>query len=195
MYPLITIVHCTVLIGINKNNYVILLHAGYKHDFIEGTAHVFQHMLYTSRPNNLFAKYVKKNSGKTDSQTYHEFTTYYFDIKATVFRQALYHFAELFKKLPDFSADELKKLITDTICEESERLRQTTKYKLSSLFKWNINPEHDMTKNRCGFMHKAYTRSPEMRPEDVKEVLESLFPIEYGAQVMSLCIVGKGTMV
>ncbi|XP_012220810.1 insulin-degrading enzyme-like isoform X2 [Linepithema humile] len=164
---------------------------GYKQNHVEGFAHLYQHVLYASRPNNEFAKYVMKNSGIIDSQTLDETTTYYFDIKAEMFKQALEQFAGLFKALPKEVTDEyLEELLLGRMYDEDKETQQIVNYRLSKLFKWNIDSTHDMTKNKFGTIYTAYEK-PILC---VKDYLQLFFPVEYGADIMSLCVVGKESL-
>jgi len=142
--------------------------------------------------NKEFSEYVKRNSGNIDSETSDEVTTYYFDVKATAFEEALRQFVELFKEI-NVTEEDLEEIITDKIYAEAKRIRQTANYRLSQLFKWSICSSHIMTKDKYGSLHTLY-EGPKARRYPVLEYFKRLFPAEYGSTIMSLCITGKGTM-
>lgn len=151
----------------------------------DGFAHLYQHVLYITRPNNEFSKYVKDNSGIIDSQTLAHTTMYYFDIKATALKRALKQFAKLFEELPEELTEKYLEELTEKIRTESEEAQQNVNYRLSRLFKYNLNAT-EATKSKYSIKYFKY--------ENMMKYVTVLFPMEYGADIMSLCIIGKGMM-
>lgn len=170
---------------------------------LQGLAHMIQHLLY-SRSNDRSASYrffteVECHDGQIDARTTENNTTYYFAVNSDAFVKALGNFSGLFQ-FPAFDEwshepkinfkPDFKELMWEYRERHSAPLEKYWTTEITKTIKHTIDKNHEFTKNAYrGFKHLW-----NLDFKTLVSIAKNFFKEYYSANVMTLCVYGRGMM-
>jgi len=162
-------------------------------DDLPGLAHFCEHMLFLGTEKyptqNDYNMYLSQNGGSSNASTHLDHTTYYFDITPEKLEPALDRFAQFFLK-PLFT-ETLTELELNAINSEHEKNLANDTWRFDQLDKSSASPEHPFSKFGTG-NKETLDIIPKRMGINVRDRLLEFHQKYYSANVMSLCILGKG---
>lgn len=162
-------------------------------DDLPGLAHFCEHMLFLGTEKypqqNDYLMYLSQNGGRSNATTIMEHTYYYFDINPEKLEGALDRFAQFFLK-PLFT-ETLTKLELNAINSEHEKNLAVDSWRFTQVEK-SACPDHPFSKFSTG-NKQTLDVIPKQKGIDIRERLLEFHEKYYSANIMTLCILGKGT--
>ncbi|KAL6987137.1 Insulin-degrading enzyme-like 1, peroxisomal, variant 2 [Sarracenia purpurea var. burkii] len=162
---------------------------------LEGLAHFLEHMLfYASEKYPLedsYSKYITEHGGSTNAFTSSEHTTYYFDVNADCFEEALDRFAQFFIKplmSPDATMREIK-----AVDSENQKNLLSDAWRLNQLQKHLSAESHPYHKFSTGNWDTLEVK-PKARGMDTRLELLKFYEENYSANLMHLVVYAKESL-
>ncbi|XP_071576798.1 insulin-degrading enzyme-like [Temnothorax nylanderi] len=178
----ISIAAMNVNIGYNKDP-----------DDLPGLAHLCEHMLPLGTKEcsqqNDYNEYLSQYGGYNNARTGLNSTNYYFNIIPKKLEGALDRFAQFFIA-PLFRKDLIENEINAIHSEYNEN-STNDEWRLLALVKLSVKSDHPFSKFSIG-NKKTLDEIPKEKNIKVKDRLEHFYKKYYSANIMSLCILGKG---
>lgn len=162
-------------------------------DDLPGLAHFCEHMLLLGTEKypaqNDYNMYLSQNGGASNAMTHLDHTTYYFDITPEKLEGALDRFAQFFLK-PLFT-ETLTELELNAINSEHEKNVANDTWRFDQLDKSSASSDHPFSKFGTG-NRETLDVIPKQMGINVRDRLLEFHEKYYSANIMSLCILGKG---
>lgn len=165
-------------------------------DDVPGLAHFCEHMLFLGTEKypqqNDYNIYLSQNGGVSNASTHLDHTTYYFDITPEKLEGALDRFAQFF--LAPLFTETLTELELNAINSEHEKNVANDTWRFDQLDKSSASPDHPFSKFGTG-NRETLDIIPKQKNINVRNRLLEFHEKYYSANIMSLCILGKGTTI
>lgn len=162
-------------------------------DDLPGLAHFCEHMLFLGTEKypqeNDYNMFLSQNGGTSNAVTYMDQTNYYFDVTPDKLEDALDRFAQFFLK-PLFT-ESLTELELNAIHSEHEKNITNDSWRLRQVDKSSSNPNHPFSKFGTG-NRETLDIIPKRKGISVREKLLEFHENYYSANIMALCVLGKG---
>jgi len=165
-------------------------------DDLLGIAHFCEHMLFLGTKKypqqNDFNQFLSQNGGTSNGTTYLDHTIYYFDIATEMLKGALDRFAQFF--LTPLFTENLTELVVNTINSEYENNLADDSWRFCQLIRSTASSDHPFSKFDIGNRETLDT-IPKQKGINVRNKLLEFYEKYYSANIMSLCVCGKGTTI
>lgn len=175
--------------------YVAILFIGYLSDpdDLPGLAHFCEHMLFLGTQKypqeNEYNMYLSQNSGSCNALTHMDHTNYYFDVHPEKLEGALDRFAQFF--IAPLFTEALTELELNAIHLEHEKNLATDTWRIDQLEKSSADPNHPFSKFGTG-NKQTLDFIPKKKGINVRQKLLEFHENFYSANIMALCVLGKG---
>lgn len=160
---------------------------------LPGLAHFCEHMLFLGTEKypqeNDYNMFLSQNGGTSNAVTYMDQTNYYFDVTPDKLEDALDRFAQFFLK-PLFT-ESLTELELNAIHSEHEKNITNDSWRLRQMDKSSSNSNHPFSKFGTG-NRETLDIIPKQKGISVREKLLEFHEKYYSANIMALCVLGKG---
>lgn len=157
----------------------------------QGLAHLVEHALFIGSKkypeDNSFKDFIVQHGGRTNGNTNHTETIYYFDVDTDSLAEGLDQFAQFFIE-PLFLDDKIEREL-DSVQLEFDNTRTQDLFRMARVRKAVADPGHDFAKFEFG--NKAT-----LDPKDGRLYTELLkfYHEHYSANLMALVVLGKETL-
>lgn len=162
---------------------------------LQGLAHLCEHIMLPLNKQycdgNYFDTYILQNDGSTNASTGLDYTNFYFDINAEILEEALDKFVHCFLK-PKFIDSIIEQEIEAIHCEFEDNLLNDD-WRLEQFDKSSANTKHPYSFFNIGNRESLET-IPRIKKIDVRQELINFYNKWYSANIMSLCVLGKGIL-
>ena len=154
-----------------------------------GVAHFLEHMLFLGTEKypepDEYQGFIRANGGSNNAFTSFEFTTYYFDINASLLDPALDRFAQFFTA-PLFNPKYVEREKHSVESEYRTRLKDDARRRIYAQ-KDIANPRHPFANFQSGNLE---TLQDDARGS-IRDALLDFYAENYSANLMALAVVGK----
>lgn len=165
-------------------------------DDLPGLAHFCEHMLFLGTEKypqeNDYHMYLSHNGGLCNAATHFDHTTYYFDVTPEKLEGALDRFAQFF--ITPLFTETLTELELNAIHSEHEKNIASDTWRVDQLDKSSADPSHPFSKFGTGHRETLDT-IPKQKSINVRDKLLEFHKKYYSANIMSLCVLGKGKII
>ena len=156
-----------------------------------GFAHFVEHLLFNGSKkypkHSELNSFVSKHGGHCNAWTATEHSCYHFDVRTSMFEQALDYFANMF--IDPLFTDKAIKKEQNAIHEEYNLKLKDDSRRIQQVHKETSNPEHPFHKFSVGNKHTL----ADLPQRTVKDELNDFWQQHYQSQYMTLCIVSPLT--
>jgi insulysin len=140
---------------------------------------------------NNYNQFLSQHGGASNAATYLDHTNYYFDVNPDKFEGALDRFSQFFIA-PLFTESVTEKEINAVHSEHEKNLASDT-WRLDQLDKSSAKSNHAYAKFGTG-NKDTLEIIPKQKHLDVRKALLDFHNTWYSANIMSLCVLGKGRL-
>lgn len=138
---------------------------------------------------NDYNKYLSQNGGSSNACTSMDHTTFHFDVDPEKLTNALDRFSQFF--IAPLFTESLTDLELNSVHSEHEKNLASDAWRLNQLDKSSANPSHPYSKFATG-NKETLKCIPKEKNINVREKLLEFHNKYYSANIMSLCVLGKG---
>lgn len=138
---------------------------------------------------NEYNMYLSQNGGRSNALTHMDNTSYFFDVQPDKLEGALDRFAQFF--IAPLFTESLTELELNAVHLEHEKNIANDTWRMDQLEKSSANPEHPFSKFGTG-NKQTLDIIPKQQGINVREALLAFHEKFYSANLMSLCVLGRG---